>query len=165
MTKKQDKKQQQKRIANLAKQQEFEDLETFEKFLRDEKEDNEFNHCHAHINYIPPFVMHESHNDPEKIKDSQNRKNKKFVRHLHQHVEKHLLKEIVENSGLQLKFGKPQIMEDFDTLQWKYVDDGDHGLGEEFEHFTVEVDVKCNSNGAAIDVNYNTNVKEMESAV
>ncbi|KAH3683527.1 hypothetical protein WICPIJ_005501, partial [Wickerhamomyces pijperi] len=124
-------------------------------FLHDATEDNEVAQCHAHVNYIPPFVLQESHNDPERVKDSQNRKNKKFVRHLHQHVEKHLLKEIEKNSGMSLHFGKAQVVEDFDTITWKYVDDTDHGLGEEAEHFKVEVDVKCNSEGAFVDVNYN----------
>ncbi|KAH3682286.1 hypothetical protein WICPIJ_006755 [Wickerhamomyces pijperi] len=156
MTAKQDKKAQAKRIAKLAKSQEFEDLATFEAFLRDEKEDHDYTHVHAHINYIPPFALHECHDDPELIKDSLNRKSKKFVRHLHQHVEKHLLKEISESSGLSLKFAKPEIQEDADTLQWKYVDEGDHGLSEQDEIFKVEVIVKCYSEGAAVDVWYNT---------
>ncbi|CCH46494.1 hypothetical protein BN7_6087 [Wickerhamomyces ciferrii] len=147
---------QQKKKLSYGKLQEFEDLDTFEQFLKDEREDNEHNNAHAHINYIPPFVLAASHNDPDKVKDSQNRKNKKFVRHLHQHVEKHLIKDIKASSGMDLNFGKPETIEDFDTITWKYTDSSDHGLGLDGEKFKVEVVVKCNSNGAYVDVNYNT---------
>lgn len=152
---KKDKSQKKVKLSN-GKLQEFEDLETFEQFLKDEKEDHEYSNAHAHINYIPPFVLAASHNDPEKIKNSQNRKNKKFVRHLHQHVEKHLLNEIKENSGLDLHFNKPETVEDFDTITWKYVDESNHGLEETDDKFKVEVVVKCNSDNAYVDVNYNT---------
>ncbi|KAH3672801.1 hypothetical protein WICMUC_004023 [Wickerhamomyces mucosus] len=148
-------KQLKKKVRALGQLQEFDDLQTFEQFLKDEMEDAEFSNAHAHVNYVPPFVLAASHNDVEKIKDSQNRKNKKFVRHLHQHVEKHLLTEIKESSGMDLKFGKPEVKEDFDTITWKYVDATNHGLGDE-GNFRVEVDVKCYSDGAAIDVNYHT---------
>jgi hypothetical protein len=103
-----------------------------------------------------------SHNDPEKIKDSQNRKNKKFVRHLHQHVEKHLLKEIKESSGLDLNLKNVETIENFDTITWKYVDEGLHGLNESDGDFKVEVLVKCNSDGAYIDVDYNTIPNKMD---
>lgn len=149
-------KQLKKKVRSLGKLQEFDDLPSFEQFLKDEREDNDFCNAHAHINYIPPFVLAESHNDPEKIKDSQNRKNKKFVRHLHQHVEKHLLKEIKSSIGLDLNLKNVETVEEFDTLEWKYVDDGLHGLNETEGDFKVEVNVKCNSNGAYIDVDYKT---------
>lgn len=151
------KKDKQKKVRKSDGQlQEFEDLESFEQFLKDEKEDHEYLNAHAHIHYLPPFVLHESHNDPEKVKDSQNRKNKKFVRHLHQHVEKHLLNEIKQSSGLDLQFKKPETLEDFDTITWKYTDDSNHGLNDDDGKFKVEVSVKCNSNNAYVDVNYNT---------
>lgn len=153
---KKDKQQQKKSRQSNGKLQEFEDLESFEQFLKDEKEDHEYANAHAHINYIPPFVLAASHNDPDKVKDSQNRKNKKFVRHLHQHVEKHLLAEIKEKSGLQLNFNKPETIEDFDTITWKYVDESNHGLDENDEKFKVEVLIKCNSENSYVDVNYNT---------
>lgn len=153
---KKDKSQKKIRLSN-GSLQEFDDLATFEQFLKDEKEDHEFNNAHAHINYIPPFVLAASHNDPEKVKDCQNRKNKKFVRHLHQHIEKHLLKEIIESSGLELNFNKkPETIEDFDTITWKYVDESNHGLTDTEDKFRVEVVVKCNSENAHVDVNYNT---------
>ncbi|CDR38918.1 CYFA0S02e08592g1_1 [Cyberlindnera fabianii] len=145
-------KQQKKRVRQLGKILEFEDLSEFEQYLKDEREDNELTHSHARIQYIPPFVLAASHNDPEKVKDSQNRKNKKFVRHLHQHVEKHLLKEIQASSGLDLHFGKPETLEDFDTITWKYTDD--QCLESDEGKFKVQVVVKCNSDGAAIDVSY-----------
>ena len=72
----------------------FEDLETFETFIRNETEDDDFENLHCVCNYYPPFVLHGSHDDPDKIKETENSHNKKFVRHLHQHVEKHLLKDI-----------------------------------------------------------------------
>jgi hypothetical protein len=147
-------KQQKKRIRQ-GEIAEFEDLSSFEQFLKDEKEDDELSNAHAHIQYFPPFVLAESHNDPERIKDSQNRKNKKFVRHLHQHVEKHLLMDIKQSTGMDLHFGKPQTVEDFDTITWKYLDETDHGMGAD-GNFKVQVVVKCDSNGAAVDVCYDT---------
>lgn len=134
---------------------EFEDLPTFEQYLKDEREDNEIGNAHAHIQYIPPFVLQESHNDPDRVKDSQNRKNKKFVRHLHQHVEKHLLEDIKDCSGMDVRFGKPEKIEDFDTITWRYE-------GMTTGSYKVQVIVKCDSNGAAIDVRYDTVPVEME---
>jgi hypothetical protein len=151
---KKDKQQKQKKF-RAGETAEFEDLSTFEQYLKDEREDNDLANAHAHIQYFPPFVLAESHNDPERIKDCQNRKNKKFVRHLHQHVEKHLLTEIKECSGMDLRFGKPETIEDFDTITWKYMDASDHGMGAD-GNFKVQVVVKCDSNGAAIDVKYDT---------
>ena len=72
----------------------FDDLEGFELFLKTTVDEDDFDRIHAQASYYPPFVLHGSHDDPEKIKEGQNSHNKKFVRHLHQHVEKHLLVDI-----------------------------------------------------------------------
>lgn len=152
MTKKDKQQKKQYKAGEIA---EFEDMESFIQYLKDEKEDHELANGHARVHYIPPFVLHESHNDPDRVKDSQNRKNKKFVRHLHQHVEKHLLTEMKEFSGMDLHFGKPEVAEDFDTITWTYLDESDHGMGSE-GNFKVKLVVKCDSDGATIDVKYDT---------
>lgn len=45
----------------------FEDLQGFETFIANETEDDDFDHLHCKLNYYPPFVLHESHEDPEKL--------------------------------------------------------------------------------------------------
>lgn len=131
----------------------FEELNDFETFLRGEVEDNEFDHVHCKAKYYPPFVLHESHDDPEKIKDTNNSHNKKFVRHLHQHVEKHLLKDIKEALHKpELKFHDKSKDETFEHIVWHY--------GEETEYhdrkFRIQVTVTCNHDDAMVDVDYKT---------
>ncbi|CAH01410.1 uncharacterized protein KLLA0_C08063g [Kluyveromyces lactis] len=138
----------------------FEDLNDFETFIKNETEDEEFDHVHCHLKYYPPFVLHESHEDPEKIKDSANSHSKKFVRHLHQHIEKHLLKDIKERIKLpDLKFKDKAKEESFEHIVWKYNDVTQYH-GKDFEiHITVE----CHNDSAIVDVDYLT--KPLTAAV
>lgn len=131
----------------------FEDLETFETYLKNETEDEEFDHLHCQVKYYPPFVLHESHDDPERISDSANSHSKKFVRHLHQHVEKHLLKDIKQSTGLSdLKFKGKSKEEDFNHVMWRYNDVAQvHG-----KDFKIYVTVQCHNDSAMVDVDYMT---------
>lgn len=132
----------------------FEDLNDFEMFIRNEVEDDEFDNIHCQLKYYPPFVLQDAKDhDPEKIKDTENCHSKKFVRHLHQHVEKHLLKDIKE--ALQqptLKFHDKSKDATFEKITWHY--------GEQTElhnkKFKVQIDVSCNNDGAMVDVDYKT---------
>ncbi|SCV99894.1 LAFE_0B04852g1_1 [Lachancea fermentati] len=131
----------------------FEDLDTFQTFIKNETEDDEFDHVRCHLKYYPPFVLHESHEDPEKIKDTANSHSKKFVRHLHQHVEKHLLKDIKKSAQLpELTFKDKSKEETFEHVVWKYNDKTQYH-GKDFE---VHVTVECHSDSAYIDVDYLT---------
>ncbi|CAI4404001.1 CRB_1a_G0028580.mRNA.1.CDS.1 [Saccharomyces cerevisiae] len=131
----------------------FEDLHDFETYLKGETEDQEFDHVHCQLKYYPPFVLHDAHDDPEKIKETANSHSKKFVRHLHQHVEKHLLKDIkTAINKPELKFHDKKKQESFDRIVWNY--------GEEAElnakKFKVSVEVVCKHDGAMVDVDYRT---------
>lgn len=140
----------------------FEELGDFENFLRGEVEDNEFDHVHVKAQYYPPFVLHQSHDDPEKIKDTENSHNKKFVRHLHQHVEKHLLKDIQEMfHDPNMKFKNKSKEETFEKITWHYADESE--LND--KRFKIEVDVTCTHDGALVDVDYRTQPISMESAL
>ncbi|KAL3231007.1 hypothetical protein RNJ44_00646 [Nakaseomyces bracarensis] len=140
----------------------FEELGDFETFLRGEVEDNEFDHVHCKARYYPPFVLHQSHDDPEKIKDTENSHNKKFVRHLHQHVEKHLLKDIRELFGdPNLKFKSKSKDESFEKITWHYSDESE--LND--KRFKIDVDVTCTHDGALVDVDYRTQPLSTEPAL
>ncbi|AAS51855.2 ADL065Wp [Eremothecium gossypii ATCC 10895] len=138
----------------------FEDLDSFETYLRGETEDEEFDHVHCQVRYYPPFVLHESHQDPEKIKESANSHNKKFVRHLHQHVEKHLLKDIKDSLGVpELKFKDKSKEENFNHVVWRY-----HApTAVRDREFLVHVTVECHNDTAMVDVDYLT--EPMQPAV
>ncbi|CCF60703.1 hypothetical protein KAFR_0L00950 [Kazachstania africana CBS 2517] len=131
----------------------FEDLDTFETYLKNEIEDDEFDNVHIQVNYYPPFVMHKNHDDPEKIKDTENSHSKKFVRHLHQHVEKHLLKDI-KNALHQpdLKFRDKNKDESFEKITWHYGDETEVNS----RKFKLAVDVTCVHNDAMVSVDYKT---------
>ncbi|SCU82601.1 LANO_0B06898g1_1 [Lachancea nothofagi CBS 11611] len=131
----------------------FEDLDTFELFIKNETEDEEFDHVRCHLKYFPPFVLHESHEDPEKIKETVNSHSKKFVRHLHQHVEKHLLKDIRERLHLpELKFKDKSKVETPDHIVWKYNETALYHSRE----FEIHVTVECHHDSAVVDVDYLT---------
>ncbi|SCU85984.1 LADA_0D11364g1_1 [Lachancea dasiensis] len=132
----------------------FEDLETFELFIKNETEDEDFDHVRCHLKYYPPFVLHESHDDPEKIKETVNSHSKKFVRHLHQHVEKHLLKDISERLQLPLlKFKDKSKLETPDhNIVWKYNERAEYHSRE----FDIHVTVECHHDSALVDVDYLT---------
>ncbi|CAR21210.1 Respiratory growth induced protein 1 [Lachancea thermotolerans] len=131
----------------------FEDLDTFETFIKNETEDEEFDHVNCHLKYYPPFVLHESHEDPEKIKETVNSHNRKFVRHLHQHVEKHLLKDIRERLQLpQLKFNDKSKEETPDHIVWRY----NQRANFHERDFDIHVTVECHHDSALVDVDYLT---------
>ncbi|CCD22406.1 Rgi2p NDAI_0A02480 [Naumovozyma dairenensis CBS 421] len=131
----------------------FEDLNDFETYIKNETEDNEFDNVHCHLKYYPPFVLHDARDDPEKIKDTANSHSKKFVRHLHQHVEKHLLKDIkMALDQPDLKFKNKSKQETFEKIVWNYDDETE--LND--KRFKVTVEVTCNHDGAMVDVDYKT---------
>lgn len=131
----------------------FEDLETFETFIKNETEDDDFENLNCQVNYYPPFVLHHAHDDPEKIKDSENSHNKKFVRHLHQHVEKHVLKDLKECLNLpDMKFHDKNKEETFEKITWHYGEDAQ--IKE--KKFHISVDVTCHHDDAMVCVDYKT---------
>ncbi|CCF56439.1 hypothetical protein KAFR_0B01400 [Kazachstania africana CBS 2517] len=131
----------------------FEDLNDFEVFLKNETEDNEFDKIHCQLKYYPPFILAQAHDDPEKIKETANCHSKKFVRHLHHHVEKHLLKDIRAAVGQpDLKFKNKSKEEQFDKITWNYNDEAECND----RKFNVRIQVSCNNNNAMVDVDYKT---------
>ncbi|CCD25301.1 Rgi1p NDAI_0E04840 [Naumovozyma dairenensis CBS 421] len=132
----------------------FEELDDFERYLKSEFEDTtRFDNMHLKLNYYPPFVMHHSHDDPDKIKDTDNSHNKKFVRHLHQHVEKHLLKDIKEAvNHPDLKWHDKSKDESFEKIVWHYAEDTEYNK----KPFKMEVNVACNHLDAMVEVDYRT---------
>lgn len=131
----------------------FEDINDFETYLKNETEDNEFDNIHCKLKYYPPFVLRGTHDDPEKIKDTANCHSKKYVRHLKQHVEKHLLKEIKTSLNQpELKFANTSKEETFNRITWKYGDETELNA----KKFKIDVEVSCNNDGALVDVDYKT---------
>lgn len=131
----------------------FENLQDFENFIKQETEDEEFDNLHCQLRYYPPFVLHEAHDDPEKISTTANSHSKKFVRHLHQHVEKHLLKDIKEAiKKPDLKFREKSKDETFDKIVWQYGDDTEY----HDRKFHIHVEVICKHDDAMVDVDYKT---------
>lgn len=140
-------------------QREFDDMTAFEAYIRDETWDNEFDYCHAKLKYYPPFVLKECHNDTDKIKPTMNRNNNKFKRHLHQHIEKHLMHDMEKASGFKMDFQKMGVEDTASTTTWKYLDEGLHGFTKEEEdkfdrHWKLEMKVTCNNENAMVEVDY-----------
>ncbi|EGW32914.1 uncharacterized protein SPAPADRAFT_60258 [Spathaspora passalidarum NRRL Y-27907] len=138
---------------------EFDELEQFEAFVRDETWDNEFDYFHGRLNYYPPFVMKECQNNPEKIKTTTNSNSKKFRRNLQHHVKNHLVKDLERCCGYELNFDKAEVVEAPGKVTWKFRDHSDHGFSKEEEdkynrHWTLELDVSCNSESALVEVDY-----------
>ncbi|CCK69909.1 uncharacterized protein KNAG_0D01570 [Huiozyma naganishii CBS 8797] len=133
----------------------FEDLGDFETYLKNETDDDEFDNQHCQVRYYPPFILQETKNgDPERIKDTANCHSKKFVRHLHHHVEKHLLKEIGAALTLDnLKFTDKSKDAQFDKVTWHYVE---KDCFVKDRNFTLQVDVSCTNDTAMVDVDYRT---------
>ncbi|CAK7894480.1 respiratory growth induced protein 1 [[Candida] anglica] len=136
---------------------EFDDLNAFETFVRDETWDNEFDNFHAHLTYYPPFVLQEVHDDLEKIKPTMNKNSKKFKRNLQHHIKRHLMTELETVAGYPMDFGKCEIEEDFNTWKLKFVDQGLHGFTEEEEerlhrHWRIEMEVKANRENPLVEV-------------
>ncbi|GMM55373.1 Rgi2 protein [Maudiozyma humilis] len=137
----------------------FEDMHDFETYLRNETEDNEFDHIHCKLQYYPPFVLRGAHDDLDRIKDTDNCHSRKYVRHLKQHVEKHLLRDIGGSlNHPELRFGNKSKQQSFDTVSWKYGDETELNC----RKFKIDVEVACHNNGAMVDVDYKTGPVEEE---
>ncbi|CCH60263.1 hypothetical protein TBLA_0C04670 [Henningerozyma blattae CBS 6284] len=133
----------------------FEDLEDFNVFLKNGAEDDEYDNIHCQLKYYPPFVLAESHNDPEKIKDTANSNSKKFVRHLNQHVEKHLLKDIRNSLDLpDLKFKDKSKEKTNENMIWNYSDVSQSKINH--KKFKIDIRVTANHYNAMVDVDYKT---------
>ncbi|TID26240.1 hypothetical protein CANINC_002772 [Pichia inconspicua] len=147
-----------------AKECTFDTLSKFEEFIKNESWDDEYDAMKVHLEYIPPFIEHEIHSDEEKIKPQMNALNKKFRRHLHQHLTKHLLPEINKMSGINYKFKEidegliPMYNGIESVYKWHYKDEGLHGFDEsEYNlrhHWKAEMDVTCDSNGPYVKVDF-----------
>lgn len=138
---------------------EFDELDQFEAFVRDETWDNDFDYFHGRLNYYPPFVLKECSNNLEKIKPTSNKNSKKFRRHLQQHIEKHLFKDLEKCCGYELNFEKADIVETPDKLTWKFTDQSDHGFSKEEEdkfgrHWKLEMSVTCSNESALVEIDY-----------
>ncbi|CCE82429.1 Piso0_002155 [Millerozyma farinosa CBS 7064] len=138
---------------------EFEDLTSFEAYLRDETWDNEFDYCHAHVMYYPPFIMKTVHNDFEKIKPSMNKKSRKFRRNLEHHVKKHLMTEMERCSGFKMDFDKVGLEDNPSLLKWIYEDTSNHGFDDDeaqrfHRQWKVHLEVSCNNENPMVEVDY-----------
>lgn len=153
-----------------AKEVSFDTLEKFEDYIKSESWDDEYDDLTVHLEYIPPFIMNEIHGDEEKIKPQMNALNKKFRRHLHQHLTKHLLPEVNKMSGINYKFKEIDegLVPEFNGLEshyrWHYEDDGNHGFDEsEYKlrhHWVAVMDVSCDSNGPYVKVDFKCSPKQ-----
>lgn len=142
------------------KVQVFENLGDFETFIKQETEDDEFDRLHCMLSYYPPFVLHEAHDDPEKISEQANSHSRKFVRHLHQHVEKHLLRDLaVALESPDLKFGDKSKDQSFERVVWHYADDANY----HDKPFHVQVDVTARHEDALVNVDYRTTPRKIAS--
>ncbi|KAI3406103.1 RGI1 [Candida oxycetoniae] len=138
---------------------EFDELEQFEAFVRDETWDNEFDYFHGKLHYYPPFVMKECQNNIEKIKPTMNKNSKKFRRNLQHHIQKHLIKDLEKCCGYELSFDKAEVIETPEKLVWKFKDETDHGFSKEEEdlynrHWKLQLDISCTNDSAMVDVDY-----------
>lgn len=133
----------------------FEDLDLFKNFLKMESLADYEDKVHAQVNYFPPFVMQSCRNDPERIKPSMNKNNKKFVRHLNQHVSKHLINDIKVNSefGDAMEFKNLESQDTFDKLVWHFEDLNEHE-GPSGKKFKVAMDIECHNDDANVFIDY-----------
>lgn len=137
----------------------FDDLVAFESYIRDETWDNDFDYCHAHLSYYPPFIMKEVHNNVDKIKPTMNKNSRKFRRNLQHHIKRHLMKEMQMCSGFEMDFGKAKMEETPKSIVWTFEDAGLHGFSQEEEdmfdrHWKLELQVKCNNENPMVEVDY-----------
>ncbi|ODV82704.1 hypothetical protein CANARDRAFT_30622 [[Candida] arabinofermentans NRRL YB-2248] len=142
----------------------FDNLEQFEAYIKDESWDNEFDNLNAHLTYLPPFIMHEIHDNEENIKPQMNCLNKKFRRQLHHHLVKHLIPDISKMAGVDYQFDKAeeeQISNAYGTstiYKWHFKDESNHGFDEkEFEsrnHWIAELNVESNSSDPFVTVDF-----------
>ena len=137
----------------------FDDLMAFEGFIRDETWDNDFDYCHAHLTYYPPFIMKEVHNNLDKIKPTMNKNSRKFKRNLQHHIKKHLMHDMETCSGFKMDFNKVGMVETPTKVKWRFEDMGDHGFSKEEEdmygrHWKLELEVTCNNENPLVEVDY-----------
>lgn len=137
----------------------FEDLVAFESYIRDETWDNDYDYCHAHLSYYPPFIMKEIHGNMEKIKPTMNKNSRKFRRNLQHHIKRHLMADMAKCSGFQMDFGKAEMEQTAKNIIWRFKDEGDHGFMKEEEdlydrHWKLELEVKCNNETPMVEVDY-----------
>lgn len=137
----------------------FDDVIAFESYIRDETWDNDFDYCHAHLAYYPPFILKEVHGNLDKIKPTMNKNSRKFRRNLHHHIKRHLMADMERCSGFQMDFGKATMEETPKSLTWKFSDQGDHGFTREEEdmfnrHWKLELEVRCNNESPMVEVDY-----------
>lgn len=131
----------------------FDILQDFEAFLKNGKEDDEFENIHCQLKYYPPFIIKEAHDNPDKIKDTANSNSKKYVRHLHQHVEKHLLKDIKAALDFpDLNFKDKSKEKTFEKIVWHYNDQ----IEQDERKFKIAVAVTCKHDNALVEVDYKT---------
>ncbi|OUM53817.1 hypothetical protein BVG19_g3138 [[Candida] boidinii] len=126
----------------------FDDLNSFEHYIKGETFDNDFDYYHAKLNYLPPFVLNEIHDNLEKIKPTMNARSKKFVRHLNHHIKRHLLTDIQTMSGVDYKFEKAHVERLQDgRIIFHFKDYSDHGFDQEARsvnrHWSIDLDVEC----------------------
>ncbi|CAN3476146.1 respiratory growth induced protein 1 [Diutina catenulata] len=138
---------------------EFDELTSFEQFVRDETWDNEFDYFHAKLNYYPPFVMKQCKQNLDKIKHTANKNSRKFRRQLNHHVKNHLFKDLEKCCGYPLDFGKAEIVETPGKITWKYHDTSDHGFSpaEEEQYgrkWRLDLDISCTNENAMVEVDY-----------
>ena len=138
---------------------EFDDLTEFETFIRDETWDNDFDFIHAKLNYYPPFVLTECHDDLEKIKNTSNKNLKKFKRQLQHHIKRHLMHDLETVAGYPMHFSQTAAEELFKNWKLKYQDDTLHGFTEEEEqranrHWKIEMEVMANNENAMVEVDF-----------
>ncbi|KAG7832925.1 hypothetical protein KL943_004373 [Ogataea angusta] len=142
----------------------FDSLEEFENYIMGESYDNEFDNLNVHLKYLPPFIMSEIHSNEENIKPHMNSLNKKFRRQLQHHLQKHLIPEIKKMSGIDYNFSKAGEGQEFNqygtssVYKWHYVDDTDHGFGEDEykqrQHWRAMLDVEANSEDPTVRVDF-----------
>lgn len=148
-----------KEIIKPPPRKDFEDLRAFESYIRDETWDNDFDYCHAHLSYYPPFILREVHDNLDKIKPTMNKNSRKFRRNLQHHIKRHLMKEMETCSGFKMDFNKVGVEETPTNIVWKFEDSGHHGFDPSEEdlyhrHWKLELQVKCNNESPMVEVDY-----------
>lgn len=143
---------------------EFDNLEQFENYIKDESWDNEYDNLDVHLKYLPPFIMHEIHDNEENIKPQMNCLNKKFRRQLQHHFVKHLIPDISKMAGVDYKFAKAQeeqVSNAYGTstvYRWHFEDESNHGFEEEEyqirNHWKAELDIESNSSDPFVSVSF-----------
>ncbi|GME80344.1 unnamed protein product [Ambrosiozyma monospora] len=165
-----------------SKEMNFDSLDDFHRYVKDETWDNEFDNLNLRLRYLPPFIVSQTHGQEEKIKPQMNSLNKKFRRHLNHHVQRHLLPDIKKMSGIDYEFKKageemvPNAYGTSSVYKWHFEDHSNHGFDEsEFanrDHWNVNVDIESNSSDPYVVVSFKatpveqpTLVEEMQTTI